>query len=396
MTSRLHSRLLLTGSSLSLLLVIAHATNDAFTSMLAALLPTLQVRFGASETMLALFVATLSFSSSVTQPVFGAIADRVGRRAVGALGVLTSSVVLSLMGVASSPWLLLLLLLFGGLGSAAFHPAGTSIARSAAGSKKGLALGIFSAGGTAGLAVGPLLIGLFIINGWLAWSPWLMLPGLIMGVLMFVLVPQQPTAAAHERPRLFDMELFRGPVGQLCLAGTLRSVSWVAFINSAPLWLVHVRGVSADSPVIFWTLAAFSLAGGLGGILAGMLERRVSRQILVTGTMLLGLVPLFLLFVVPTGSLPYFILIALAGALINGGLPLMVVSAQDLAPHAVGTASGMLMGLTWGTAGVLYLGVGALQELIGINGAMAASFLTLVPGALVAWRVLNRNRAALG
>jgi FSR family fosmidomycin resistance protein-like MFS transporter len=388
--------MLLTGSSLSLLLVLAHATNDAFTSMLAALLPTLQLRFGASETLLALFVATLSFSSSVTQPVFGAIADRVGRRTVGALGVITSSVVLSLVGVASSPWILLVLLLFGGLGSAAFHPAGTSIARSTASGKKGLAMGIFSAGGTIGLAVGPLLIGLFIMSGRLAYSPWLMVPGVLMGLLLFVLVPQQAVSAAHERPKLFDLELFRGPVGQLCVAGIFRSVSWVAFINAAPLWLVHVHGVPASSPVIFWTLATFSFAGGVGGILAGMLERRASRQALVTGTMLTALAPLFLLLVVPAGSILYFILVALAGALINGGLPLMVVSAQDLAPHAVGTASGMLMGLTWGVAGVLYLGLGALQELIGVNGAMTISFLTLIPGALVAWRVLQRNRAVLG
>src|SRR5690625_2548319 len=122
-------RLQVTGLSLTILLVVAHATNDAFSSMLSALLPTLQIRFGASETLLALLVATYSFSSSVMQPMFGAIADRVGRRTVGALGVMTSSAVLSLMGIAPNPWLLLLLLMLCGLGSAAFHPAGTGWAR---------------------------------------------------------------------------------------------------------------------------------------------------------------------------------------------------------------------------------------------------------------------------
>src|SRR5690625_2630272 len=97
---------------------------------------------------------------------------------------------------------------------------------------------------------------------------------------------------------------------------------------------------------------------------------------------------------VPTGSVLYYVCIALAGACINGGLPLMVVTAQDLAPHAVGTASGMLMGLTWGTAGVLYLGIGALQQLAGIAPAMVISFLTLVPGALLARSVLLRHGAA--
>src|SRR5690625_7027950 len=99
---------------------------------------------------------------------------------------------------------------------------------------------------------------------------------------------------------------------------------------------------------------------------------------------------------VPTGSVLYYVCIALAGACINGGLPLMVVSAQDLAPHAVGTASGMLMGLTWGTAGVLYLGIGALQQAFGILPALILSFATLIPGALTPRHVLMKNREQLG
>ncbi len=391
-------RLQVSGISLTFLLVVAHATNDAFGSMLAALLPTLQLRFGASETLLALFVATYSFSSSVLQPIFGAVSDRLGRRVTGGVGVMLSSSVLSLIGVAPTPLVLLLLLLLGGLGSAAFHPSGTGMARDAARGTKGLAVGLFSAGGTLGIAVGPLVIGLFIINGWLAWSPLLMIPGLLMGTLMLLLIPQGPARNSPDRPRtkLFDAELFRGPVGMLTVAGTLRSISWVAFNNAMPLWLVSTRGLPADSPVVFGTLAVFGMAGGLGGIIAGLLDGRLHRQLLVTGTMLLALVPLFALFFLTPGSLIYFSCVFLAGALINGGLPLMVVSAQDLAPHAVGTASGMLMGLTWGSAGVIYLGIGAMQQAVGIVPALVLSFVTLVPGALIARSVLHRNREALG
>lgn len=386
------------GLPLTVLLIAAHATNDSFGSMLAAMLPTLQLRFGASETMLALFVATHSFSSSVTQPLFGAVADRIGRRTSVAAGVITSSVVLSLMGVAPSPWLLLLLLLLGGLGSAAFHPAGTGIARETAGGNKGLALGLFSAGGTLGIAVGPLVIGVFIINGWLTWTPLLMVPGLILGALLYLLLPASFDARDPGRPhaKLFDLELFLGPIGLLTLAGILRSISWVGFNSAAPLWLVHARGLANDDPTVFWTLATFGVAGGVGGIAAGLLEGRIGRQALVSGTMLLALVPLLTLMVTTPGTPLYFVLVFLAGAFINGGLPLMVVSAQDLAPHAVGTASGMMMGLTWGTAGVLYLGIGALQQTLGITPAMIIGFSTLLPGAVVSWYVLKRNRVALG
>src|SRR5690606_4848543 len=260
-TATVRSRLLVSGTSLTVLLFCSHFFNDLFAGTLAALLPTLQLRFDASELLLAAFVATLSFSSSMLQPLFGAVADRVGRRVVAAAGVVTSSAILSLMGVMPSPWLLLPLLLFGGLGSAAFHPAGISLARSAATRNRGLAMGIFSAGGTFGMAMGPLVIGLFLINDWLHLSPWLMAPGLLFGMLIYLLVPPQPRDPAGRKSKFFDADLFKGPVGLLCLAGVLRSISWTAIINGAPLWLVNARGLGPTNATLFLTVTTFTISG---------------------------------------------------------------------------------------------------------------------------------------
>ena len=387
---RFRSPFIIGGTAVTSLLFAAHFFNDLFSGTLAALLPTLQLRFGVSELTLAVFVACLSFSSSVLQPLFGAVADRLGRRLVAAAGVIVTSTFLSLIPVMPSPLLLIPLLLVGGLGSAAFHPAGTALARQAAKAKGGLALGIFSAGGTMGMAFGPLVIGLFIINGWLDYSPVLMIPGVILGLLIYLLLPPQPRSQDGSHTRLFDLELFRGPVGQLCLAGILRSIAWIAIVNGAPLWLVTSKGLSATDPVVFWTITAFTASGAAGGIMAGLVEARFSRQALVTGTMLLAIVPLAVLLSSQPGSLVYFMAVVLAGMLTNGGLPIMVVAAQDAAPRAVSTASGMMMGLTWGTAGLLYLGVGALQEAIGMQAAMWLSILPLLPGALIAFLVLRR------
>ena len=69
-------------------------------------------------------VATLALAASVTQPLFGALADR-GGRLVGAAGVTVSSLLLALTGVAPSVWLLVGLMVTGGLASAAIHPAFT-------------------------------------------------------------------------------------------------------------------------------------------------------------------------------------------------------------------------------------------------------------------------------
>lgn len=383
-------RFALTGVGLSTLLIAVHATNDSFGSMLAALLPTFQLRFGLSEGMLALLVATLSFSSSVLQPLFGSLADRLGRRLVGALGIVTSSTLLSLMGVVPDAALLLAVLFLGGLGSAAFHPAGTSLARDAGGRNKALTVSLFSAGGTIGLALGPSIILLMARTVGLEFSPLLMIPGVVLGVAMYFLIPPQPKSEATVRAKLFDLGLFRGPVGVLCVSGILRSISYVTFTNAVPLYLV-AQGARPDSSVISNTLLAFSLAAGFGGIIAGALGRRVGPQVLITGTMLLALPLFYAIFWTPVGSVPYYLLVVLAGAAINAGLPLMVVAAQDRAPHAVGAASGMMMGLTWGSAGVLYIFSGWVQELVGLTAAMQLSYLSLLPGAALAFWVLRQR-----
>jgi MFS transporter, FSR family, fosmidomycin resistance protein len=172
----------------------------------------------------------------------------------------------------------------------------------------------------------------------------------------------------------------------------MRATAFVSFTNAMPLYLVSVRGVAPDAVVIGTTLAAYGVASAAGGMLAGAFERRIGRARLIVGSMLLALPALVLAMTLEPGTIAYFTIIAVAGALTNASVPLLVVTAQDLAPHAVGTASGMVMGLTWGTAGVAYIGFGALQEAIGIAPALYASFVFMLPAAAVAAHVLRRHR----
>lgn len=387
----------LVGGTVAGLLTLAHFFGDSLNSMLSALLPTLRERFGLTETVLALLVATIWFSSSMMQPVFGALADRVSRRAVASLGVISNAAFLSLVGVVPTVWLLFGMLLAGGFGSAALHPVGTSVARIAGGKNKGLAIGLFSAGGMIGFAVGPVVI-LYVVSSFgLGATPWLMVPGVVLGALLWFLLPKdeqppQEVLGKHDHYKIFDSRLFFGPVGLLTVSGILASLSLVTFHSAIPLWLVENRGLAADSPVIGWTLGAFSLAAGISGVISGALAGRVSRRLLVPGSMLLAVVPLLGIFLLETGSLAFYAAAALGGMLMYANLPHMILSAQDLAPHAMGVASGMLMGFTSGVAGVLYVGVGWLQVVVGLAPAMAVGYLAMIPAALLAWRILTSHR----
>jgi MFS family permease len=168
----------------------------------------------------------------------------------------------------------------------------------------------------------------------------------------------------------------------------------VTSASTVPLWLVHVHGVDRGTALIGWTLAAFSLSSARGGIVAGLLAPRVGRRLLVGGSMLLAPLPLFALFQLEPGGPAYFAMAALGGVLVNAGLPLKIVTAQELAPRAVAAASGMLMGFAMGIAGLLYIGVGVLQEAMGLVPAAAIAYSALVPAALLAFTVLGRRQVA--
>lgn len=148
---------LLGGTALAVFMALVHTVNDAITAILGALLPTLQERFDAGPTLLAVIVAVFWIASSVTQPVFGAIAEDLGLRVIASLGVLMAAAFLSLIGVASQLVLVFILLVIGGLGSAALHPVGTTIAGSQA-TNATLGVGLFTAGGMVGFAFGPVFI----------------------------------------------------------------------------------------------------------------------------------------------------------------------------------------------------------------------------------------------
>ena len=54
------------------------------------------------------------------------------------------------------------------------------------------------------------------------------------------------------------------------------------------------------------------------------------------------------------------------------------------------------MGFTAGVAGLLYMGVGRLPEVRGLDAAMALSYAALIPAAALAWYALRAERVEPG
>ncbi len=382
---------ILGGTTLAVFMTLVHTVNDAMTAILGALLPTLQVRFDAGPTVLALMISVFWIASSVTQPVFGALGEDIGLRLIGCIGVLMASTFLSLIGVASELWLVFVLLVIGGLGSAALHPVGTTIAGSQAKSAS-LGIGLFTAGGMVGFALGPVVI-LYIVSTYgTDATVWLAIPGLVLGIAVGVLLPQWEPHPRRPLRRLFDLRLVRGPVGGLALASMFSALAFVTFSGSVPLWLVHENDYAPDAAIIGWTLSAFAFAGGLGSIVGGFLAPRLGPILTIVGAFLLTFFPLLAVIASEPGTVLYFGAIVLAGILIFVPVPALVIIAQEFVPGAPATAAGMVLGLGSALAGIAYVGLGRIQEAAGLTNGILIGFCMVVPAALISLAVLLRAR----
>jgi MFS transporter, FSR family, fosmidomycin resistance protein len=372
----------------AIIVAVAHGLNDAYAAFLHPLLPRLMERLDLSIALAATLAMTLSLSASLLQPLMGYVADVYGRRAFVVLGPLASGVFLSSIGLAPNLAVLCVLLALGGLGSAAFHPPGASLAgRVGSGGGSGVRLSIFSFGGAVGYAVGPLAaVGMVALVGleglWVA-----MLPALVMAGAMLVLLPPEPRPRATTRPPTprVIVRLLAGPLGVIFGISAIFAFVQRTFLTMEPIIVAAAGGSEAAGALSLSVYLAGQAAGTLtGGVLADRMDRR---RLLLVISLLAAPAHLLALGLTPVSALA-LAAAAVAGFLNMAVLPPIVVMAQELVPEGAAVSSGIVMGLAWATGSILVLAVGALGD---VMGAQAAA-MTCVPVGLLA-ASLARHRA---
>lgn len=377
----------------ALVVAMAHGLNDAYAAFVPPLLPRIMDRMGLTIALAATLAMTFSIAASVLQPLLGYMADRYGRRIFVVVGPLVCGVFVSSMGLAPSFGVLLVLLTLGGLGSAAFHPPGASYAvRLSEGKGSGMRMSVFSFGGTAGFAMGPLLAVFLVqwrgLDGlWVA-----MLPVIVLTPVLFLALPSGRAEVRREaRPPPPPTEVIRalaGPLGLVFGISALMAFSQRVYVTLEPIIVAQGGGSETLGAV---ALTFYLGAQAVGTLAGGWLADRMDRRVLLGG--LCGLaVPAHLLAVgLAPGSAPALAAAAAAGFLAMATLPPVVVVAQELLPRGAAVGSGIVMGLAWSTGSVGVLGVGVLADAVGPRAAALAT----LPVALVAVYLASRPALAV-
>jgi len=342
----------------------AHFLNDFYVAFLAPLLPLVVARFHLSLALAGLLATVLTTSAAMSQPFFGAIADRLHVRIFVVAGPTLTVAAMGLMGLAPSYAWLIVFLLIAGTGTASFHPQGASTAGEASGRRKGAGLSLFVAAGELGYALGPLAIAIVVASRGLSATWMVAIPGVLASILLWRSIPPRrdpPPRPAGQTLRRDLLEALR-PLAVLWFIVVLRSIVISSYQTFLPL-LLNQRGGSivAGGVAVF----LFGGIGAVGGISGGTLSDRLGRKRMMALSLLLS-TPLLFAFVQSRGPWAY-VFLAAGGVALYLSAAVTIVMAQELMPHRASVASSIVMGLAWGTAGLSLTAVGALGDAIGLE-----------------------------
>lgn len=381
------------GGSLAVAIGLAHLLNDTYASFLSPLLPRLMQNLGFSIAVAASLAMTFSLASSILQPVVGYLADRYGRRVFVVTGPLISGVFLSLIGLAPSVGMLALVLLLGGIGSAAFHPPGASMAaHSEAGKGSGLRMSLFFFSGMSGFAIGPLLIvGLVSVVGlrgmWIA-----MIPAIVLsGFLLRTLPVDRPHPLAPLPPSPVSvLSRLVGPLGVIFFISSLGAFVQRVFVTLSPI-IAFQDGRSEVMGAV--TLSVYLAAQAGGTLTGGMLTDRVDRSHLLACLTGFAVPAHILALSLAPGSFLALFFAACAGFLNMAIVPPIVVMAQEMLPESTSSSSGIVMGLAWATGSLGVLVTGFFADAIGARSAALISMPILLIATVLAFHpALRRYR----
>ena len=334
-------------------------------------------------------------SLAVMSPIWGALADRYGRRAMLLRAMIGAAITVVLMGFARGPFDLVALRLIQGATSGTVAAATALVAAGTPRHRVGWALGVLASAVAMGNALGPLVGGLaaaaFGIRA-IFWGGGTLL--MIAAVPVLILVREAPIVRS-ERDRRPALELLRtaapgapAAIAALLVCQALMQTSYSGFQPLVVLRLLeHLSsGVEAVTGVAF---AAAGLASALASIAYASIARRV-------GYRLVGMVAALLLaaaqLIVAWGPGP---VAAVAGAALAGAfygtigpvVSSMVgletpssVQARVFGMAASATAVGFALGP---------FGAGALAASLGTAGAIS---LCAVVAVLLATVLATRAR----
>jgi FSR family fosmidomycin resistance protein-like MFS transporter len=348
------------------LLSLGHFLIDFCQGVVPALVPFLVTERHFSYTAAASLVFAISATSSVVQPLFGQLADRLALAWLLPASVLLAGLALALGS--QSPSFAVVLTAFGlsGLGVAAFHPEAARKAYLASGERRTTGMSLFSVGGGLGFALSPALTTAVVVNWGISGLLALLAPAAIIAVLLARKLGEAPASSHLQKKGGLHWEReddWRG-FGILSGATICRSIVFYGLNTFLALYFMtrwHQTAAQGNKALVIF-LGTSIVGTLLGGWLADRVGRRAVIRVGFAGAVVfLGLFvqtqdrDWALAFLVP---LAVFVFLPTS---------VLVVLGQEYLPRRVGMASGVTLGLAVSVGGMCAPFLGRLADWKGLG-----------------------------
>lgn len=358
----------------------SHFVTDIYQNFYVGLIPFLTAKFDLSLAQVSLLGATSVIANSLFSPLFGHMSDRYGFKYFVIAGPLFSSVFLSILGVISDFWLVLIILFFGNLAIAAFHPSSAAIAGHHGGSRKGFGTSLINFGGIFGGAIGAFLIILIYQKAGIRVTPFLMVFGIMAALLLMKFLPGNKDRSGKKISPNIPEKLKKTNKNKISLIALLiftiysLYIVWISLVNYIPLYFTDIKIPIIHIGII---LFLFGTAGGLGGFLSGFIYDKFKHGSFIVQTGLLIPVP-FLFFSFKTTGFTAILLFIVSGFFLIAIQPICIRMSQDLFPGNMGFASSLILGFSAGLSGITMIFIGRIANVLGIMRLIQSELVILI------------------
>lgn len=368
-----------------------HFVGDFYANFLPVMLPILALQFNLSLSECGLLFMIFQVTASLLQAPIGMAADNRNLGLIFPLSILFGGVFCSLVGLSTSPIMLIAIVFLSGFCNSGFHPiAGGMVPSIAPKNKTVLATSIFIVCGNIGFAISPFITALYLKY----FSQQELAYLAIFPVLMTLLIFKQklytrPVNKSNGKNISLKIILANKPFLYLVASIGCRSICYCALVLYIPL-LFAAKNLSAVSASAI--LMTMLIGTAIGGLAVGGLASKYKLKTIIICSYVLTTVMMAIFLIKADDSLISYVSIFFAGVGLYGSTPPAIVWAQRLLPHADSFATSMMLGFTFGIGYTSCVFVGLLGDLIGLHEALCYfTLLSLVLATVLIIKVKSKS-----
>lgn len=352
----------------------AHLMHDIYSAFLAPLLPLLIQKFELSYSA-AGALSLLQRVPVLLNPFVGVMADRIAMRYLIIITPTVTAVTMSLLGVAPTLSVIVILLLVQGISSSLFHVPTPVMIRKISGEHTGRGMSFYMFGGEMARTLGPLVI-LGAVSLWGLEGIYRLFPfGIGASLLLWVKLKDVKISEdiSGNRRESALKEVFKRhlPLFLVLIGITFfRSIMRASLTTFLPTYMDHI-GEGWEIGGIY--LSVLELAGAAGTLFWGTASDRIGRK--TSLLVITSVSPVFMYLFIQASGWTALIYLVMLGFFLLGTTPILLALVQDRATTRPAFMNAIFMTISFGSGALAVVIVGAIADLTSLKTAFLISAL---------------------